>query len=150
MDVLRFFSEQQPEYVFLAAAKVGGIHANSTEPGPFLYENVQIQNNVIHAAQEMDVPRGTNVWFNLQLDPQSTNHGFDGYLRLRPSTPAGVLSQRLAAVSAALGHDFPGPEGNRAFIVESLVDTMVGDLRPMLIIVLSATALFDNTRPAMG
>jgi predicted permease len=93
------------------------------------------------AAQEMDVPRGTDAWFNLQLDPQSTNHSFDGYLRLRPSTPAAALSQRLAAVSAALGRDFPGPEGNRAFIVEPLVDTMVGDLRPMLIIVLSATAL---------
>ncbi len=93
------------------------------------------------AAPDMDVPRGTDVWFNLQLDPQSTNHGFDGYLRLRPSTPAGALSQRLTAVAAALGRDFPGPEGNRAFIVEPLVDTMVGDLRPMLIIVLSATAL---------
>ena len=56
-EVLRFFSEQQPEYVFLAAAKVGGIHANSMEPGPFLYENLQIQNNIIHAAQEMDVKK---------------------------------------------------------------------------------------------
>ncbi len=93
------------------------------------------------AAPEMDVPRGTDAWFNLQLDPQSTNHGFDGYLRLRPSTSDGVLSQRLSAVAAVLGHDFPGPEGNRAFLVERFVDSIVGDLRPMLIIVLSATAL---------
>ena len=93
------------------------------------------------ASPDMDVPRGTDVWFNLQLNPQSTDHGYDGYLRLRPSTPDRALSQRLSAVAAALGHDFPGPEGNRAFIVESLIDTMVGDLRPMLIIVLSATAL---------
>jgi len=93
------------------------------------------------AAPEMDVPRGTDAWFNLQLDPQSTNHGFDGYLRLRPSTSDSVLSQRLAAVAAVLGHDFPGPEGNRAFLVERFVDSIVGDLRPMLIIVLSATAL---------
>jgi putative ABC transport system permease protein len=93
------------------------------------------------AAPDMDVPRGTDAWLNLQLDPQSTSHGFDGYLRVRPSTSEGVLSQRLAAVAAVLGRDFPGPEGNRAFVVAPFVATMVGDLRPMLIIVLSATAL---------
>jgi putative ABC transport system permease protein len=93
------------------------------------------------ASPNMDVPRGTDLWLNLQLEGQDTNHGFDGYLRVRPSTPAGVLSARLAAVASALGKDFPGPEGNRAFIVAPFVETMVGDLRPMLIIVLSATAL---------
>jgi putative ABC transport system permease protein len=93
------------------------------------------------ASPEMDVPRGTDVWFNMQLDGQDTNHGFDGYLRVRPSTTAGELSTRMAAIAAALGRDFPGPEGNRAFVVAPFVETMVGDLRPMLIIVLSATAL---------
>jgi GDP-L-fucose synthase len=57
VDVLRFFSEYEPEYVFLAAAKVGGIHANNTEPAPFLFENLQIQNNVIHSAWEMGVKK---------------------------------------------------------------------------------------------
>ncbi len=93
------------------------------------------------AAPEMDVPRGTDLWINMQLDPQSTDHGYDGYLRLRPSTPDNVLARHLAAVAAALGRELPGPEGNRAFIVDSFVETMVGDLRPMLIIVLGATAL---------
>ena len=46
--VLSFFEEEQPEYVFLAAAKVGGIEANNTYRAQFLYENLQIQNNVIH------------------------------------------------------------------------------------------------------
>lgn len=46
----RFFAEARPEYVFLAAAKVGGIQANHTYPASFLYENLQIQNHVIHAA----------------------------------------------------------------------------------------------------
>lgn len=45
-----FFREQRPEFVFLAAAKVGGIHANSAYPAEFIYENLQVQNNVIHAA----------------------------------------------------------------------------------------------------
>src|SRR5690606_17403430 len=46
--VARFFQEEQPEYVFLAAAKVGGILANDTYRAEFLYDNLAIQNNVIH------------------------------------------------------------------------------------------------------
>ena len=45
-----FFEREQPEYVILAAAKVGGIVANNTYRGQFIYENLMIQNNVIHAA----------------------------------------------------------------------------------------------------
>ncbi len=45
-----FFEQEKPEYVFLAAAKVGGIHANNTQRGAFIYDNLMIQNNVIHAA----------------------------------------------------------------------------------------------------
>ncbi|WP_448701575.1 GDP-L-fucose synthase family protein [Mucilaginibacter sp. AW1-3] len=47
-DVTNFFTEHKPDYVFLAAAKVGGIISNNTYRGQFLYENLQIQNNVIH------------------------------------------------------------------------------------------------------
>jgi GDP-L-fucose synthase len=43
-----FFMEEKPEYVFDAAARVGGIHANLTYPGEFIYENLTIQNNLIH------------------------------------------------------------------------------------------------------
>lgn len=46
--VKNFFDQEQPEYVFLAAAKVGGILANNTYPADFIYVNLQIQNNVIH------------------------------------------------------------------------------------------------------
>lgn len=45
-----FFEDENPEYVILAAAKVGGIVANNTYRGQFIYENLMIQNNVIHAA----------------------------------------------------------------------------------------------------
>ena len=48
MAVEAFFKEEKPEYVFLAAAKVGGIVANNTYRGQFIYENLMIQNNVIH------------------------------------------------------------------------------------------------------
>lgn len=49
-EVEKFFEEEKPEYVFLAAAKVGGIHANNTYPAQFIYENLMIESNVIHAA----------------------------------------------------------------------------------------------------
>jgi GDP-L-fucose synthase len=45
-----FFASERPEYVFLAAAKVGGIHANSTYPADFIRDNLAIQTNVIHSA----------------------------------------------------------------------------------------------------
>lgn len=48
--VADFFAEEKPDYVFLAAAKVGGIVANNTFRGDFIYENLMIQNNVIHQA----------------------------------------------------------------------------------------------------
>jgi GDP-L-fucose synthase len=49
-DVAQFFQQERPDYVFLAAAKVGGIVANNTYRAEFLYENLQIQNNVIHSS----------------------------------------------------------------------------------------------------
>ena len=55
--VRRFFEEEKPEYVFLAAAKVGGIHANNTYPADFIYDNLMIQNNVIKAAHDFEVKK---------------------------------------------------------------------------------------------
>jgi len=54
-DVLAFFAEQQVDEVYLAAAKVGGIIANSTYPADFIYENLMIQANIINAAHVYDV-----------------------------------------------------------------------------------------------
>jgi GDP-L-fucose synthase len=57
IDVRKFFKEEKPEYVFLAAAKVGGIQANSTTPADFIYENMQMQNNIIKAAHDFKVTK---------------------------------------------------------------------------------------------
>ncbi len=54
-EVERFFEEQHPHYVFLAAAKVGGIEANRTQPAQFLRDNLEIQTNVIDAAYRSGV-----------------------------------------------------------------------------------------------
>ncbi|PMS37042.1 GDP-L-fucose synthase [Trinickia symbiotica] len=55
--VRRFFREERPACVFLAAAKVGGIYANSTYPADFIYNNLLIETNVIHAAKEAGVDK---------------------------------------------------------------------------------------------
>lgn len=55
--VEKFFKEQKPDYVFLAAAKVGGIVANNTYRAEFLYDNLMIQNNIIHASYKNKVTK---------------------------------------------------------------------------------------------
>ncbi len=55
--VEHFFDQERPDYVFLAAARVGGIKANSTYPATFLYENLQIQNNVLTCAAKVGVKK---------------------------------------------------------------------------------------------
>ena len=55
--VKEFFARKRPDYVFLAAAKVGGIHANNTFPADFVFQNLAIQNNVIHQAWAAGVKR---------------------------------------------------------------------------------------------
>lgn len=56
-EVAKFFKEEKPDYVFLAAAKVGGIVANNTYRAEFLYDNLMIQNNVIHQSYLNDVKK---------------------------------------------------------------------------------------------
>lgn len=55
--VADFFAKQRPDYVFLAAAKVGGIHANNTYPAEFIHQNLAIQSNVIHESWRSGVKR---------------------------------------------------------------------------------------------
>lgn len=56
-DVKTFFETERPEYVFLAAAKVGGISANNEFPADFIYDNLMIESNIIHAAHQQGVKR---------------------------------------------------------------------------------------------
>jgi len=56
-DVERFFRNNEPEYVYLAAAKVGGIVANRDYPAHFIYDNLMIQSNIIHAARKFGVKK---------------------------------------------------------------------------------------------
>ena len=55
--VEKFFMEEKPEYVFLAAAKVGGIHANNTYPAEFIYDNLMIETNIINSSYKNKVKK---------------------------------------------------------------------------------------------
>lgn len=57
LDVEVFFQDELPDYVFLAAAKVGGIHANSTYPAEFIFSNLQIEMNIINASYKYGVKK---------------------------------------------------------------------------------------------
>jgi GDP-L-fucose synthase len=52
-----FFAHEKPEYVFLAAAKVGGIHANSAYPAEFIFSNMQVQMNIINESSKHKVKK---------------------------------------------------------------------------------------------
>jgi GDP-L-fucose synthase len=60
-EVEEFFKKEKPEYVFLAAAKVGGIMANSTSKAEFFYDNTMISLNIIHAAYKNNVTKLMNL-----------------------------------------------------------------------------------------
>ena len=84
-DVADFFRQEKPEYVFLAAAKVGGIHANNTYPAEFIYLNLAIQNNVIHQSYLHRVKRllflgSSCIYPQLAPQPMKEEHLLTGLL----------------------------------------------------------------------
>ena len=93
------------------------------------------------APRAFDTPHGANFWFNLPLDPQGVNHNFEGFLRLRPGTTIERAGSEMAGVMAGLARDFPASDNSRVYLVRPLAEFIVGDLGPILIVVLSATAL---------
>lgn len=72
-QVLEFFESEKPEYVFLAAAKVGGIHANNTYPAEFIFSNLQIQNNIIDASYRYGIKK-LCFWVLLVFTPSLPNN----------------------------------------------------------------------------
>jgi len=83
--VADFFRRERPEYVILAAAKVGGIHANNTYPAEFIQQNLAIQTNVIHAAWEHGVERllflgSSCIYPKLAPQPMRESHLLTGPL----------------------------------------------------------------------
>lgn len=84
-DVSRFFEFEKPEFVFLAAAKVGGIQANNIYRADFLYDNLMIQNNIIHASHKNNVNKllflgSSCIYPKLAPQPLKEEYLLSGYL----------------------------------------------------------------------
>jgi len=84
-NVADFFRAEKPDYVFLAAAKVGGINANNIYRADFLYENLMIQNNVIHSAFESNVTKlmflgSSCIYPKLAPQPLKEDYLLSGFL----------------------------------------------------------------------
>lgn len=94
--VRRFFQIEYPEYVVLAAAKVGGIGANKTYPADFIYENMEIQNNVIKAAHDFKTTKllflgSSCIYPKMCPQPIKEEYLLSGYLE--PTNEAYALSK---------------------------------------------------------
>lgn len=95
-DVNHFFQEEQPEYIFLVAAKVGGIGANIKSPAEFLYDNVMINSNVIHAAYKNKVKKllflgSSCIYPRLSQQPMKEEYLLDG--KLEPTNEGYALGK---------------------------------------------------------
>ncbi len=85
LEVASFFQEHKFDKVYLAAAKVGGIHANNTYPAEFIYQNLMIQNNIIHSAYKSGVTKllflgSSCIYPKLAMQPITENELLNGYL----------------------------------------------------------------------
>ena len=84
-QVSQFFHFERPEYVFLAAAKVGGIKANNEQKGDFIYQNIMIQSNIIHAAYASGVKKllflgSSCIYPKMSPQPIKEEYLMSGYL----------------------------------------------------------------------
>jgi GDP-L-fucose synthase len=112
--VENFFATESPNAVFLAAAKVGGIHANNTYRADFIYENLQIQNNVIWAAHKHNVERlvflgSSCIYPRMCPQPMKEEHLLSGDLEYtnRPYALAKIAGLELVnAIRQQYGRDW--------------------------------------------
>jgi len=93
------------------------------------------------APRDFDTPQGGDFWFSQQLSPDDINHFFEGFMRLKPGVTIERANAAMASVISGLARDFPASDFNRAYVTKPLVASVVGDLGPILIIVMSATSL---------
>lgn len=99
--VEKFFTDEKPDYVFLAAAKVGGIIANDTQPGSFVHDNLLIQTNIIHGAYKNNVKRllflgSTCIYPKLAPQPMKEEYLLTGSLE---PTNEGYAIAKIAGIT---------------------------------------------------
>jgi len=107
LGVKRFFESEKPDYVFLAAAKVGGIHANNTYPAEFIYQNLAVQNNVIHFSYQNGVKKlcflgSSCIYPKLAPQPMKEEYLLDG--KLEPTNEPYAIA-KIAGIEMAKSYN---------------------------------------------
>jgi predicted permease len=93
------------------------------------------------AAPGFDIPAGADVWTNMRPARQSVAHSYSGYLRVKPGTSPERMNNELTAAMAGVAKMYPASASGRVYVTEPLVSGIVGDLGPILIVVLSGAGL---------
>jgi predicted permease len=93
------------------------------------------------APRDFDMPHGANIWIAQNNPPTDIGHLFEGFMRLKPGTNIERAKSEMGTVIGGLARDFPAADVNRLYVPKPLVEAIVGDLGPILIIVMSATGL---------
>jgi len=93
------------------------------------------------APRDFDVPHDGDFWVPQRVPPTDVNHGQEAFVRLRSGSNLERAKSEMSTVMSGLARDFPNSDRNRVYATKPLVDSIVGDLGPILIIVMSATAL---------
>lgn len=106
-SVKQFFESEKPNYVFLAAAKVGGIHANNTYPAEFIYQNLAVQNNVIHFSYLTGVKKlcflgSSCIYPKLAPQPMKEEYLLDG--KLEPTNEPYAIA-KIAGIEMAKSYN---------------------------------------------
>lgn len=106
-QVKDFFKKESPEYVFLAAAKVGGIHANNTFPAEFIYQNLAVQNNVIHFSHMAGVKKlcflgSSCIYPKFAPQPMKEEYLLDG--KLEPTNEPYAIA-KIAGIELAKSYN---------------------------------------------
>ena len=93
------------------------------------------------APRDFDMPHGAEIWIAQRTPSNDVNHGQQGFVRLRHGTTIERAKAGMSSVMNGLARDFPASDKNRIYVTKPLVESIVGDLGPILIIVMSATGL---------
>ena len=93
------------------------------------------------APRDFDMPHGADIWLAIRTPDNDPNHGQEGFMRLKHGATIERASSEMKQVMNGLATDFPAPDKNRIYVTKPLVEQIVGDLGPILIIVMSATGL---------
>src|SRR5262249_7722931 len=93
------------------------------------------------APRQFDTPAGASFWFQIPLDPKGLAHNFEGFMRIKPAARIDRVKSEMEGVMAGVARDFPDSAKARIYVVRPLVESIVGELGPILIVVLSATGV---------